>query len=212
LNAGACLVSPPVVPVVPRIRLKKCSKVAETLNSRSLLEQVAVLVGRFAGVPALLVLAVLAALFPLVLFPACGVGDFIPLDLHFSYTPEQVSIYLAGLGDEGRRSYRCMLLLPDMVFPLVYATALSVQLMLVLCRRLSTARRYLCLAPYLVVIADWGENLFLATVSGGYPDTLDGLIRIASVFTSLKWTLLALTLLLLFAAILVRLAGSSRAG
>jgi hypothetical protein len=159
LNAGACPVSPPVVPVVPRIRLEKCSKVAETLNSRFLLPRAAVLVSRFAGVPALLVLGMLSA-----------------------------------------------------SFPLVYASALSVLLMLVLCRRLSTARRYLCLAPYLVVIADWGENLFLATVSGGYPDTLDGLIRIASVFTSLKWTLLALTLLLLFAAILVRLAGSLRAG
>jgi hypothetical protein len=186
--------------------------VAETSNSRSLLEQAAVLVSRFAGVPALLVLGMLSASFPLVLFPACGIGTFVPLDLHFSYNPEQVSVYLAELGDEGRRSYRCMLLLPDMVFPLVYASALSVLLVLVLCRHLSAARRYLCLAPYLVVIADWGENLFLATALDAYPDTLDGLIRIASVFTSLKWTLLALTLLLLFAAILVRLAGSSRAG
>ena len=194
------------------IRLERWTEVAETSNSRSLLEQAAVLLGQFAGVPALLVLAVLAALFPLVLFPACGVGDFVPLDLHFSYTPEQVSIYLAGLGDEGRRSYRCMLLFPDMVFPLVYVTALSVLLVLVLCRRLSTARRYLCLFPYLVVVADWVENLFLATASGAYPDMLDGLIRIASVFTSLKWTLLALTLLLLFAAILVWLAGPSRDG
>ena len=185
---------------------------AETSNSRSLLEQAAVLLGQFAGVPALLVLAVLAALFPLVLFPACGVGDFVPLDLHFSYTPEQVSIYLAGLGDEGRRSYRCMLLFPDMVFPLVYVTALSVLLVLVLCRRLSTARRYLCLFPYLVVIADWGENLFLATALAAYPDSLDAVIGIASLFTSLKWTLLALTLLFLFVAILVRLAGFPRTG
>jgi hypothetical protein len=105
-----------------------------------------------------------------------------------------------------------MLSLRDRVFPLVYASALSMLLMLVLCRRLSTASRYLCVAPHLVIVDGWGENLSPATASGAYPDALDGLIRIVSVFTSLKWTLLALTLLLLFAAIPVRLAGPSRAG
>jgi hypothetical protein len=205
-------VSPSVVPVVPRIRLAKCCKVAETSNCRCLLQQAAVLVRRIASVPALLVLGILSASFPLVLFPACGIGDFVPLDLHFSYTPEQVSVYLAGLGDGGRRSYRCMLLLPDMVFPLVHATTLSVLLMLVLCRHLSPARRYLCLFPYLVVIADWGENLFLATALGAYPASLDAMIGIASLFTSLKWTLLALTLLFLLSGLLVRLTGSLRAG
>lgn len=194
------------------IRLERWTKVAETSNSRSLLEQAAVLVSRFAGVPALLVLAVLAALFPLVLFPAWGTGDFVPLDLHFSYRPEQVYEYLAGLGAEGRRSYRGMLLFPDMVFPVVYAAALSVLLVLVLCRYLSPSRGYLCLFPFLIVIADWGENLFLAVVLAAYPEPLDGVIRIASLFTSLKWVLVALTLLVLLPVLLVRLAKSARTG
>jgi hypothetical protein len=197
---------------LPRIRLEKCTRVAETSNSRSLLQQAAVLVSRFAGVPALLVLAVLAALFPLVLFPACGTSDFVPLDLHFSYNPELVSEYLAELGAEERRSYRCMLLIPDMVFPVVYAAALSVLLMLVLCRHVSPARGYLCLFPFLVVIADWGENLFLAAVVAAYPESLDGVIRVASLFTALKWVLLALTLLVLLSVLLVRLAEFARAG
>ena len=170
------------------------------------------LVGRFAGVPLLLVLAVLASLFPLVLFPACGFGGFVPLDLHFTYTPEQVYGYLAELGAEGRGSYSCMLLFPDMVFPVVYAAALSVLFMLVLCRHVSPARAYLCLFPFLVVIADWGENLFLAGVLAAYPQSLDGVIRIASLFTSLKWVLIALTLLALLSVLLVRLAKFARTG
>jgi hypothetical protein len=105
-----------------------------------------------------------------------------------------------------------MLLFPDMVFPVVYAAALSVLLVLVLCRYLSPARGYLCLFPFLIVIADWGENLFLAAVLAAYPESLDGVIRIASLFTSLKWVLVALTLLVLLSVLLVRLAKSARAG
>jgi hypothetical protein len=61
--------------------------VAETSNSCFLLQRAAVLVSRFAGVPALLVPGMLSASFPLARFPACGIGGFVPLDLHFSYNP-----------------------------------------------------------------------------------------------------------------------------
>ena len=58
-----------------------------------------------------------------------------------------ILVLLAALGAEGRRAYSSMLMTSDMVFPLVYATALSMAFMLVLCRRLAAGSNSLCLFP-----------------------------------------------------------------
>ena len=177
----------------------------EASSVNSLVGRFAQFVDRHAGVPVLLVLLFLSALFPVLVFPAHGIGDMVPLDLYFSYTPEQVHEHLSALGAQGRRAYAGMLLISDMVFPLVYAGALSVALVLVLCRKLAPGHRRLCLFPFLVVIADWCENLCLATAVRAYPDSVDTVVRIASISTSLKWALLAVTLLMLLAAAVYRL-------
>lgn len=151
----------------------------------------------------LLVLVLLSMFFPAVLFPAHGAGDIRPLDLYFSYSPGQAYEYLVALGEEGRSAYISMALTSDLVFPVVYAMALSVVLMLVL-RKLfppSSRLRYLSLFPFLIVIADWCENLCLAMVTHAFPERADALVRSASLFTSLKWMFIALTILMLLAAV-----------
>ena len=181
-----------------------------TVREHSLLQQLARSVDRLASVPALLILVLLAALFPFVLFPAHGIGEMVPLDLQFSYGSARVNDHLAALGAEGRRAYSSMLMTSDMVFPLVYATALSIALMLVLCRGLAAGGNSLCLFPYLIVMADWGENLCLAAAVRGFPGQADALARYASACTSLKWVLLAATLLVLLVAVVFRVAGKTR--
>ncbi|MGB5605052.1 MAG: hypothetical protein WBN51_00925, partial [Gammaproteobacteria bacterium] len=56
------------------------------------------IIDRIATVRVLVLLILLTALFPAVLFPAAGIGNDKPLDLYFSYSPDQVYGYIGGLG------------------------------------------------------------------------------------------------------------------
>ena len=156
-----------------------------------------------ASVPVLIVLAFLSALFPAVIFPAHGVGNARLLDLHFAYSPDQAYQHLAALGPAGRSAYSYMALTSDLIFPVMYSLALSVAIMLVLRKLLPPASRLrqLCLLPFLVVIADWCENLSLSMVTRAFPERADGIVGFASAATSLKWLLIASTLLVLLALV-----------
>ena len=169
----------------------------QQFSERSLIQQPAWFIERTASIPVLALLVLLSILFPAVLFPAHGIGDIKPLDLHFSYSPDQAYEYLAALGAKGRDAYTRMLLTSDLAFPVVYSLALSVALMLVLRKPLPPANMYLCLFPYMIVIADWFENLSLVMVARKFPERADATVSYASSFTSLKWTLIVLTVLIL---------------
>jgi len=141
-------------------------------------------------------LLVLSILFPIVIFPLHGIGEVRLLDLHFSYGPDQVYEHLSVLGAKGRIAYARMALTSDLLFPISYSLALSVALMLVLRKlfRTDSQFRHLSLFPFLIVIADWCENLCLAFVTLTFPDRADTVIVFASTSTSLKWILVILTI------------------
>lgn len=147
----------------------------------------------------LVLLTLLSILFPTVLFPAAGIGDDTPLDLYFSYSPDQVYKYLSGLGAKGRIAYAKMELTTDLLFPVVYSLALTVALVIGARRILPSDSRlqYLLFFPLLIVIADWCENLSLAAVIHAFPDQLDAVSTAASLFTSIKWTFLILVVMTL---------------
>ena len=158
------------------------------------------IIDRIATVRVLVILTLLSALFPAVLFPATGIGDGKPLDLYLSYSPDQAYEYLSGLGAKGRMAYARMELTTDLLFPVVYSLALTVALVIAARRVLPPDSRlqYLRFFPLLIVIADWGENLSLVVVIRGFPDQLDAIATAASLFTSLKWTFLILAVMTLF--------------
>ena len=145
---------------------------------RTLIQHPARFIERAASIPVLVLLAVLSTLFPVVLFPA-----------------------LAALAAKGRDDYACMLLTSDMAFPVVYLMALSVALMIILRKLFPPASAYLCLFPFMIVIADWSENLSLVMVTRRFPEHADVIVRYASSFTSLKWTLVVLTVLILLTSV-----------
>ena len=134
------------------------------------------------------------------LFPLHGLEDIKPLDLYFSYSPDQVYTYLATLGAQGRENYTRMLLTSDMAFPVIYSMALSTALLLVLRKLLPPANVWLCLFPFMIVIADWFENLSLVIIMRKFPQQADNIVACASAFTSMKWLLVILTLCILLAA------------
>jgi len=178
----------------------------QRFSERALIQQAVRFVERFASVPVLVLLALLSILFPAVLFPALGTGDIKPLDLHLAYSPGQVYEYLDALGATGRSAYIRMLLIPDLAFPVIYTMALSIALMLVLRKLIPLDRLSLCLFPFMIVIADWFENLSLVIVTREFPGHSDVIAVCASLFTSLKWTLIVLTLLILLASVVLCLA------
>ena len=178
-----------------------CGLMKQRFSERPLIQQPAQFIERTASIPVLVLLVLLSILFPAVLFPAHGIGDIKPLDLHFSYSPDQVYEYLAVLGAKGRGDYTRMLLTSDLAFPVVYSMALSIALMIVLRKLLPLASVYLCLFPFTIVIADWFENLCLVMVTREFPEQADIIASYASSFTSLKWVLIVLTVLILLTSV-----------
>jgi len=160
------------------------------------------MIDRIATVRVLVVLTLLSVLFPAILFPAAGIGDDRPLDLYFSYSPDQAYEYLGGLGEKGRSAYAKMELTTDFLFPVIYSLALTIALAMAARRVLTPDSRLHSLRffPFLIVIADWFENLSLTTVIHAYPDLRDSIITAASLFTSLKWVFLTLTVMMLLLA------------
>ena len=176
----------------------------QQFSERSLVQHPVWFLERTASIPVLALLVLLSILFPAVLFPTLGTGDIKPLDLYFSYSPDQAYEYLAALGAEGRSAYTRMLLTSDLAFPVIYSMALSVALMLVLRKPFPPANMYLCLFPFMIVIADWFENLSIVMVTRKFPERADAIASYASSFTSLKWTLIVLTLLILLTSVAFR--------
>lgn len=160
----------------------------------TLLQRLIRIIDRIATVRVLVLLILLTALFPAVLFPAAGIGNDKPLDLYFSYSPDQVYGYLGGLGAGGRNAYARMELTTDLLFPVVYCLALTVALAIGVRKILPFNNRlgYLYFLPLPVLISDWCENMGLSAVLHAYPDRLDAIIYAASMFTSLKWFFLVL--------------------
>lgn len=177
-----------------------------------MLQQSARFIECISSIPLLLALTLVSILFPAILFPVYGIGDIKLLDLHFSYSPDQVYEHLTALGEEGRSAYTRMALTSDLAFPVIYSLALSVALMLVLQKLFPPASRfrYLCLFPFLIIIIDWCENLSLAFVTCSFPETVDWVVNSASFFTSLKWTLVVLTVLMLLTAVTIRIVSGIR--
>lgn len=180
-----------------------CDLMKQRFSARFLLQQAGRFIEHFASVPALALLALLSILFPLVLFPAHGIGDIKPLDLHFAYGPDQVYEYLAALGAKGRSAYSTMLLTSDLVFPVIYSMTMAIALRLVLRKSRPRASLSLCLFPFTIILADWFENLSLVLVTRKYPQQADVIAGYASIFTSLKWILIMLTVLILLTSIAV---------
>lgn len=159
------------------------------------------------------VLLALAASFPLYWFPVTGPGDVALLDLRLHYSADEVLRLFAGLTADQREAYYRMATGSDLLFPLFYS--LAIRAALILAVRADPRRGNAPIPahwfPLLIIPADWGENLFIATLLHQYPDLTAGTVTLASLFTGLKWCLLATSLLLLLyvgiRTLLARMAG-----
>lgn len=140
--------------------------------------------------------------------------SFLPLDLTPMYSPGDASALLSALGPEGRRLYLVTELTVDLVYPVVYG-ALFYLLIQWLFARSAPPPRWLAHAPAIPIAAaalDLLENVCIVALLAVFPARTPALAVAASVTTTVKLALFALTLLLpLLLALRWRLTRRARA-
>lgn len=112
------------------------------------------------------------------------------------YTPAAAHDILTSLGSSGRAADAITLAAFDLAFPLLYATFLAACLRLV-ARRLDLSpsqQGRLASVPFMAAAANWIADLCILAMVGLYPSTPTMLALGASVFTTLKLTVIGLSL------------------
>lgn len=165
------------------------------------------------------VLSILIVLFLvlfLVVFPlataqlASYSGGVRLVDSLYSYSPAEVYGMIAAYGDQGRPFYILTTLTADLLFPLDYAFLLALLIVATYRRAFPGGRmaRPMSLFPFLTALADLLENACLVTLLAGYPGQLIFIAQAGSFFTTVKWSFLIISLVL----VLVGFVGWAAAG
>lgn len=121
------------------------------------------------------------------------------LDTQFSYSPEKAYKILADYNKEELKEYCIGELSVDIIYPIVYTLFLcffSFKL---------SKKAILSLFPLLILFSDYIENFGIVTIINYYPQKLPDIVRITSLFSSLKWTLLAFTIFIFFALLIIKI-------
>jgi hypothetical protein len=140
-------------------------------------------------------------------------GDVTIPDSRLCYSPEEVRDLFTTLKDRGvLRTYGLSLLSLDLVFPVVYGSLLVLLMSWTLRDRLGPLPFIL---PVLVVLADYLENVTIASLAFRFQGQRSPWSTLASAFTTTKWANMIVVLELLFVGLVWKLAlrrGRDRAG
>ncbi len=134
-------------------------------------------------------------LFPLLMPTGEGLK---PLDVMFAYSPAEAYGMIAAYGEEARQDYIRGLLLIDFAYPVVYSLLLCFGIYLLW----HTPR--LALQPLLIMAADYLENTGILIMLTAWPERVTGLATATSIFTTLKWSMVALAVILILSGMVRR--------
>ncbi|MDD4148933.1 MAG: hypothetical protein PHE33_02780 [Bacteroidales bacterium] len=149
----------------------------------------------------ILILLGLIILFSLLLFPlfhTTNPNNSI-LDSQFSYSSEKAYEIFEQYNDEELKGYIIGELTVDLVYPIVY-TLLFIFLIFKLSKTVS-----LSLFPILIMFSDYFENIGIITIINYYPQKIPNIVALTSLFTSIKWTLVAISILMILVLLLMKL-------
>ena len=123
-------------------------------------------------------------------------------DTRFSYSINEISDVFNTLGQEGLYVWAQAHML-DFLFPLTYMFALAFGINMELRTSYpdSSRMKLLVLFPLFGGIMDYVENILVLTQIASYPSLSGPVIIIASTITSLKWILLGISFVIVFALI-----------
>jgi hydroxyacylglutathione hydrolase len=130
-------------------------------------------------------------------------GVSIPDMEMFGYTPQQAYDTLTAQGEAGRAFYLHNIIPQDFLFPLLYALFYATALTY-LAQRLFPADHPLQnigMFGLCAGLADWAENLCLLGLLLNFPQQLDVLARVASIFTVAKTFLVMLNMIMVLSGL-----------
>lgn len=107
-------------------------------------------------------------------------------DMMGIYSPKAVYDFLSAIGPSGREAYQWMHYTSDLTFPLVYGLFLFSWL----CRLVVGKDSKLHYVPFIAVLAsaaDLAENFSMVSITDRFPVYLQGLTRLAQVFSLMKF-------------------------
>ena len=162
-------------------------------------------INKIASTRLLIIFVAALFLYVLLVLPAenkRAISDFggITPDTSFFYRANDLITMAEVYGENGRAQYGISRLRFDVLFPFLYAAALSLSMSWFL-KRLMTKERKWCffnLFPIVGAIFDLLENLSATIVFSMYPDTPGWLLWITSGFSLCKWIVLGISFLILF--------------
>jgi hypothetical protein len=107
-----------------------------------------------------------------------------PIDLQFSYSTEKAYQLLAAFSPEELNIYFWLEVTVDVIYPVIYTLLFSFSIYL-----LHNKNHKLSMIPIGIGFFDLLENICITIMIKNLPDQLDSLVRVSSIFTSLKWIL-----------------------
>ncbi len=120
------------------------------------------------------------------------------LDVTINYSPEVAYAKLTAYGEQGRYAYRIFLDYVDSVFPALYGLFFL----------LGTTYAFACVFPgrpvwqklsFLTLgttLFDYAENFCFLAMLRHYPQRLEGVARVANIFTLTKWSFAVFSMVL----------------
>jgi hypothetical protein len=125
-------------------------------------------------------------------------------DTSFWYGYEDVQHFFDTLGTEGLQVWSLVHLL-DIIFPLAYSFAflIGIAMELKIVYPQKRELRVLFPVPLIAAIADYLENLLIASQIASYPSLSPAIIAIASLATMIKWIALGLAFTIVIVLLLV---------
>ena len=161
------------------------------------MEKLTRLLNRLANWKTIVILILIALPFNLVIFPMRSArlqelsGKSTPIiDVMFAYTPAQVYELVPAYGEQGRQLYAVTELTVDLAYPILYNSLLSLLMAIIFRSAFSSGSQWqkLPLLPLASWLADYVENVGITIMLVSYPQELDALAWITSLFSTVKWT------------------------
>ncbi|MCD4735035.1 MAG: hypothetical protein K8R53_03240 [Bacteroidales bacterium] len=141
----------------------------------------------------ILFLSGMLLLFNFVLFPVFlpNEQNTEPIDIQFAYTPQKAYHLIENYEETVIKLYIFGELTIDFVYPVIYSLLLSFILFLVY------KKQKIALFPFLILIADYFENFGIVTMLCSYPQKLINVAWVTSFFSTLKWILIIVSILII---------------
>ena len=126
------------------------------------------------------------------------------MDLQFFYTPEKAREIISQYSDAARNFAIQFGLMADTVYPVAYTFLFLIITTLIFkgLAKYNITYKYLHLFPLIILPVDYFENICVATLFKTYPNFSNGLAYLATFFTTLKWSLVILLLLIVIAGLI----------